>query len=232
MADFTKWIGKYKQLCVLTGIFGLLLSPFLWPFFLAIVFNSLTLLVPALLIWALYKQPWKERKKDDEPEHFKEDGAKGPCEMGSDDLTGSKNPKETDPHAQERQEKGEEPLRKDSPISPKKTGKEKNQKPVNKPQNEEAAFARSWYQMQGRETILRFRRKLDRESTTSFSIGRDGICTVKEGERYRRIGVLRDFPGREMEIVAMQLKKEGFRASQTKDHRYLWVSWKKEGVQK
>lgn len=232
MADFTKWIGKYKQLCVLTGIFGLLLSPFLWPFFLAIVFNSLTLLVPALLIWALYKQPWKKKKKDEEPEHFKDGGEKGRCEMGADDHTGSKNPKEAVSPEQKRQEKEEEPLRKDAPTFPKKAGKEDASKLEKNTQNEETAFARSWYQMQGRETILRFRRKLDKESITSFSIGRDGICAVKEGKRYRRIGVLRDFPGREMETVVMQLKKDGLRASQSKDHRYLWVSWKREGVQK
>lgn len=151
--------------------------------------------------------------------------------MGADEHTGSKNSKETDPPARKGQEKKEGPRKKESIISPKESGKEEAPKPEKNPQNEAAAFARSWYQMQGRETILRFRRKLDRESITSFSVGRDGICTVKEGKRYRRIGVLRDFPGREMGTVAMQLKKDGFRASQSKDHRYLWVSWKREGVQ-
>lgn len=226
MADFTKWIGKYKQLCILTGVFGLLLSPFLWPFFLAIVFNSLTLLVPALLIWALYKQPWKEKKANEESGHFKKDDAKGAGAMDSDDGNGGKNTPKTGHQAQKGQGKGEEPLRKEATASPYQSGKEGALKAEGKPENEAVAFARSWYQMQGRETILRFKVKLDRERITSFSIARDGICTVKEGDRYRRIGVLRNFPKQEMEVVSAQLKREGFRTSLTKDHRYLWISWK------
>ena len=32
-----KWLSAHKQLCVITGIFGLLVSPFLWPVFLAVI---------------------------------------------------------------------------------------------------------------------------------------------------------------------------------------------------
>lgn len=36
-----KWLSAHKQLCVITGIFGLLVSPFLWPVFLAVIIQSL-----------------------------------------------------------------------------------------------------------------------------------------------------------------------------------------------
>lgn len=35
-----KWLSAHKQLCVITGIFGLLVSPFLWPVFLAVIIQS------------------------------------------------------------------------------------------------------------------------------------------------------------------------------------------------
>ena len=41
-----KWLSAHKQLCVITGIFGLLVSPFLWPVFLAVIIQSLSLVIP------------------------------------------------------------------------------------------------------------------------------------------------------------------------------------------
>ena len=37
MEEMNKWLSAHKQLCVITGIFGLLVSPFLWPVFLAVI---------------------------------------------------------------------------------------------------------------------------------------------------------------------------------------------------
>ena len=41
-----KWLSAHKQLCVITGILGLLVSPFLWPVFLAVIIQSLSLVIP------------------------------------------------------------------------------------------------------------------------------------------------------------------------------------------
>ncbi|MDO5337151.1 MAG: hypothetical protein Q4E89_06785 [Eubacteriales bacterium] len=49
MCELERWIERNKKLCVLTGIFGLLVSPFLWPFFLALIFQSLSLAVPIII---------------------------------------------------------------------------------------------------------------------------------------------------------------------------------------
>ena len=44
--EMNKWLSAHKQLCVITGIFGLLVSPFLWPVFLAVIIQSLSLVIP------------------------------------------------------------------------------------------------------------------------------------------------------------------------------------------
>ena len=39
MEEMNKWLSAHKKLCVITGIFGLLVSPFLWPIFLAVIMD-------------------------------------------------------------------------------------------------------------------------------------------------------------------------------------------------
>lgn len=46
MEEMNKWLSAHKQQCVITGIFGLLVSPFLWPVFLAVIIQSLSLVIP------------------------------------------------------------------------------------------------------------------------------------------------------------------------------------------
>lgn len=46
MEEMNKWLSAHKKLCVITGIFGLLVSPFLWPIFLAVIIQSLSLVIP------------------------------------------------------------------------------------------------------------------------------------------------------------------------------------------
>lgn len=46
MEKMNKWLSAHKKLCVITGIFGLLVSPFLWPVFLAVIIHSLSLVIP------------------------------------------------------------------------------------------------------------------------------------------------------------------------------------------
>ena len=62
MCELEKWMERNKKLCIVTGIFGLLVSPFLWPFFLAVIFQSLSVAMPFAAAWLLIKQPWKEKK--------------------------------------------------------------------------------------------------------------------------------------------------------------------------
>lgn len=49
MAEWKRLAEKYKWLCILTGGIGFFLAPFLWPIFLAIIFQSLSLAVPVIV---------------------------------------------------------------------------------------------------------------------------------------------------------------------------------------
>lgn len=56
---------KYKWLCILTGGIGFFLSPFLWPFFLMIIFQSLSLAAP-IIVAAFIIKTVREEKKDEQ----------------------------------------------------------------------------------------------------------------------------------------------------------------------
>lgn len=53
---------KYKWLCILTGGIGFFLSPFLWPFFLMIIFQSLSLAAPIIVAAFIIKTVREEKK--------------------------------------------------------------------------------------------------------------------------------------------------------------------------
>lgn len=70
----SKWkyfVKKYQNFCIASGIVGFLLAPFLWPFFLAILVNTLFLTVPVLLVYLVIRQ-LKKRPEGAEKETFKE----------------------------------------------------------------------------------------------------------------------------------------------------------------
>ena len=70
----SKWkyfVKKYQNFCIASGIVGFLLAPFLWPFFLAILVNTLSLTVPVLLVYLVIRQ-LKKRPEGAEKETFKE----------------------------------------------------------------------------------------------------------------------------------------------------------------
>lgn len=87
-------------------------------------------------------------------------------------------------------------------------------------------MAQMWYQMEGRARIFRLIRKLEKEGIESFSISPEGICSVREKNGYRRVGVLRAFPYRETHTLKKELGKERIQA--VRKGRYLWLSWGKE----
>lgn len=213
MERLKQWMGTYKQLCVLLGIFGLLLSPFLWPFFLAIIFQSLTLAVPVLLVFFLKEHLWKEKRNDEKEQLSQGDAGNNEKGEGSDDSSEFSNPVVSE---------------EENPIS---SGQEKRTHAVKKESakkekviDEESSIAISWYQMEGRMGIQRLMQKVKREKLKAFSIDSQGICTVRDEKRFRRIGVLRGFPGHRIQIVEQELKRDGFRTNIAKG-KYLWISW-------
>jgi hypothetical protein len=164
-----------------------MMAPFLWPFFLAIIFQVLSLAVPALVVGIAVKKLRKE-KPDEQKENqgYKNtEDAEVPTEKtvsGCKGPTGKENGK-TAPVPQKYWETGEQSLRK--------------QLKSRKEMSDASCLALIWYELEGKERIFRFMRKLETEGIHTFSISPEGFCSVRTENGYRRIGVLRSYPGNE-----------------------------------
>lgn len=202
MQKIKSWMEKHQAFCTATGIFGLLVSPFLWPVFLAVIFQSLSLAVPVILIMAL----WELFKNEEEEKHEKVSKRmqkENTEEVSSDDSAPGEMPGTGE--AETVREK-----RKKNPLP-----------------DDETCLAILWYQKEGREYFQRFREKLERTGKYEFSISNEGICTVRLENRFQRIGILHGYPGRTLIFAEKELKKDGFFLKER--GRFLWISWKKGG---
>lgn len=56
MEGVRAWIVRYKKMLILMGVAGMMLAPFLWPFFLAILFQTFSLAVPILVVGLAVKK--------------------------------------------------------------------------------------------------------------------------------------------------------------------------------
>ena len=207
----SKWkyfVKKYQNFCIASGIVGFLLAPFLWPFFLAILVNTLSLTVPVLLVYLVIRQ--LKRPEGAEKETFKE-------------------------VAENRKEKAEVPeeqsLKRAAPVvkAPKqeqtvKKKMEKERSPsVSEELNEAEKVARNWYIMEGREKFHHISMKLASEGVNSFSIGKDGLCSIRTEKGFRRVAAIRDFPAQKMLVIKKELEKEGIYYVKLSG-RYMWVT--------
>ena len=205
---------KYKWLCILTGGIGIFLSPFLWPFFLMIIFQSLSLAVPIIAAAFIIKTV-REEKKDEQKSN------NGSKQTESTDFDTSKDVSDRRNSAYQKDEKadlseryqkeGTQPL-KESYMQHKKS--------------EEECKAVVWYQMEGQERIQNLKIKLEKTGIRKFSISPEGVCCVPEGKHFRRVRMLRAFPAHETKILIQYLHKDHIYA--VKKGKYLWLSWGKE----
>ena len=218
-----KWkafIMKYRDFCIVAGIVGFLLGPFLWPFFLAIILNTLSLTVPILLVYSLIKQPWKKKGTDDgkkekkaESESYKKETEK-PHDFSQHSKKGTKEvekyptPSQTAEH--EAKKAGERPAPQEKPKTvpgenPLGKGTEhRKNKTVKVPQEVE-----DWYELTGKNRILHISRSLLNKRVFSFSIAQDGMCSMKSKEGFTRVAAIRDFPGKEMQALCAIINMEG-----------------------
>ena len=101
MEQVEKWCRVHKKACLVTGIMGLLLAPFLWPVFLAVIVQSLTIGLPIAAGICCYKYLNEKKENTNENEqkcHHAETKESAPgevCEHA--ELSGSvpKSPDET-----------------------------------------------------------------------------------------------------------------------------------------
>lgn len=215
MEDVGKWLMQYKRPFILAGVIGLILAPVLWPFYFAILFQTVSLAVPALIVWTVIQK--KERKISNEQKRDHE------C-PGTENAEVPVRKDETD-----RQQSADKKTEKADSVQ--KRDKDKREESVRnhfergRELSDASCLAVTWYRLEGREKILRLMRKLEREGKLSFSISPEGICSVRKADGFRRVGTLRAYPGREMKILIKELKKDHIRAVQK--GKYLWLSWGK-----
>ena len=67
MEHVKKWASTHKKACLLTGLTGLLLAPFLWPLFLAAILQSITLGLP--IAAGIYFYQYLKKENTNENEH-------------------------------------------------------------------------------------------------------------------------------------------------------------------
>ena len=84
----------------------------------------------------------------------------------------------------------------------------------------------AWYRREGRERILRLKEKADQAGIHAFSVSREGFCAVRKNKKYRRIGVIRNFPREGIRKLQKELQTDGMNMRMA--GKYLWVSWGEE----
>lgn len=210
-----KWkyfVKKYQNFCIVSGIAGFLLAPFLWPFFLAILVNTLSLTVPVLLVYLLVchlKKKPKEVKGETFTEHKERD-----------------KPKVT--VTEEVPEKKEAPIyQKAKQQIEKAIETEKNPETIpdvrQEQWNEADIAAKKWYLGEGREKFFHISKKLEAKGIYSFSIGKDGLCTIRTEKGFRRVAAIRDFPADKRILIKKELEKDGGYSVKISG-RYMWIT--------
>ena len=61
MEEVRQWCARYKGMLILLGVIGMMLAPFLWPFFLAIIFKGGCVAAPVRILGAVVKKNRRER---------------------------------------------------------------------------------------------------------------------------------------------------------------------------
>lgn len=89
--------------------------------------------------------------------------------------------------------------------------------------NEADIAAKKWYLGEGREKFLRISKKLAAEGIYSFSIGKDGLCTIRTEKGFRRVAAIRDFPADKRILIKKELEKEGGYSVKISG-RYMWIT--------
>ena len=147
MEKLKRLAEKYKWLCILTGGIGFFLSPFLWPFFLMIIFQSLSLAAP-IIVAAFIIKTVREEKKDEQKSN------NGSNQTESTDFDTSKDVSDRRDSAYQKDEKA------DLSERYQKEGMQPLKEPsIQHEKSEEECKAVVWYQMEGQERIQNLKAK-------------------------------------------------------------------------
>ncbi len=216
MENVRQWLESYKKQLILAGAAAMVLAPFLWPFFLAVVFQAFCIAIPVIAAGTVI-QMFKEgkthgQKRTEERFYAKDSEIPVKAEVPSTGTPGGWEARSADPVQEQDRKTGDQPLK----------ASEQN----GRSRSYSSCMAITWYQMEGRVRILRLVSRLEKQGIRSFSVSPEGICSVREKNGYRRVGALRAFPYRETHTLKRELGKDRIQAAQK--GRYLWLSWGKE----
>ena len=216
MEDVRQWLESYRKQLIVAGAAAMVLAPFLWPFFLAVLFQVLCIAIPVAAVGTMIqifrKGKIHGQKRTKDGFYAKDSKIPAGAEVPGAGTSGVSESTEADPVQERERKAGTQPLK-----EPEQDGRSRSGS---------SCMALTWYQMEGRIRILRLVSRLEKEGIRSFSISPEGICCVREKNRYRRVGALRAFPYREAHTLKKELGKDQIQAVQK--GRYLWLSWGKE----
>lgn len=202
MEHMKKWASIHKKACLLTGLAGLILAPFLWPMFLAAVLQSITLGLPIAAGIYFYQYLKKENTNENEHEcRNPQTDAAAFGEVYKNAETSHGVPKDADETLSE----------------PVKIYEESAENLVQ--------TAALWYEKEGKERLCTICKKAVQEGKNSISIGKEGICTIPSKGSYQRIGFLKGFPKGQQESLIQFFKQDGFLVRTSGN--YLWLYWKR-----
>lgn len=100
-----------------------------------------------------------------------------------------------------------------------------------KGQTADAEAAASWYRLTGRDQILRMVKRAEQKGCATLSIAADGLCSVRAGKGWRRIGAVRDFHIAYRETVSELVNRENHLSAQVRGS-YLRINWNSSGGRK
>lgn len=208
------WMKKNKSLFTISVLIGFLLTPFLWPFFLAVIYTALSLAFPVFLILLGIKMPWKAEKASEEGK-----------EQAKTEQTGKKERERAYEQRENTFSQGKDTENGEASVpEPEETRSSGKKSEWERATKREAVGA--WYGQAGKTRILNLMKLAERKGACGISIRKDGMCSAKIGNGYDRIGALRSFPGNDMEIVADMLRQDISVRSIRAKGKYLCIFWK------
>ena len=218
MKKLKRWIRKNKLLSIVLAVAGVVLAPFLWPFILAIAFQSLSLALPVLAVYFIVRQPKGIKDADGrygaseqwggvQPDIYAAEQHHGPVSYNAVQETGSLLP--------EGREKRPEPVENGSQDED--TGRRCPAKPQR---------ISVWYQREGRGKILHLKKKASQEGSHSFSVDRDGFCSIRRNKKSHRIGVIKNLPRECIQDLAKEIEADGMKLRIS--GKYVRFSWGEE----
>jgi len=233
MDEVKEWICNNRQIFMVSILVGFLLTPFLWPFFLGIVYSTLSMAGPVFLILVGMKMPWttfeandrgkgKEKEQGIEPDDGSGNKADHENQKGGSNPAGKK---EETKHEQQKKPETEKEC---------DDGSETSDVPhdESEPIRDDAAEKTDtfWTDEDGKGRIARMLQRAAKAGGKGLSIGSDGMCYALTGDGYVRIGALKGYPG-EHTLVAAKLKRSGCANCRVKGkYLHVYANKKNAGV--